>query len=1200
MHTLLRLCLWQALIISICCFSLPTSAEDDGIRIRGPKSTDAFPYDRYGPITSKDTLWNIALKVRPDPRLSVYQVMQALYENNPNAFKENNLNHMISGQYLKLPSIDVIRAINPDIAQQKSRSDDKAWQQKVAKVVKVTPKKIPNPEEASVNKKDLDAAKSEINTQLQTIDNTQQQRLATIQNDVLDSIDGLQSLLKENEALRERLTSFNDQLGIMQSEVAKSKEIKVQMDDMISLQQELLTKAEAREQALLLEKQKAELEEGNLMSSSWFIALMATLPALLVLSLVAILFRRKNNKDSNEDVVPDKAEKSVEVKEKTPPTKEAEDNELTLEDELSLDDELSLEDELSLDDELSIDLSENDEDHEDLFSDDLDALDEDVIQLDDDLDDLDELEDIALDNNEETIALDDDQIEGEPLEGGQLDQSDLDSLFAGLEDEVDNSEEIALDSDEIALDELDTLLSEGKTSESEKTDAGAETVLNDDEDIDSLLDAAAESNDIDDNPTTDISEVSEPDDIDALLDAVSETKDSSDDPASIDVSDPDDIDALLDSINGADEPSTATDNDTNANVDENAESNADIADPDDIDALLDSINGADEPSSDNNIKAIDNDNTEDAESNADIADPDDIDALLDSINGADEPSSDNDTIASVDENIEDAESNVDIADPDDIDALLDSINSADEPSSDNDTFASVDENIEDAESNVDIADPDDIDALLDSINGADEPSSDNNTKAIDDDNTEDAESNADIAAPDDIDALLDSINGADEPSSDNNAKAIDDDNTEDAKSNADIADPDDIDALLDSINGTDEPTADKDSNVDASLNSNIPDSSTPDENTPDANIDQNNNVSESLDNIDSENTALIDNFTDEYVQSFIDTDLSEIANEDAEKSLQTESDDQSDSQNDSQNNAASDSNEDISDDFDIDALIEEVNHHPEPSNEDTLEIGDDVLDTELQDTDSSNEKLEDKIVDATDLDDETLAAISGDFDESTLTNLLNDEKTDNNLVELSPDFTDSNVLADLLSDDDSPIEEESKKSAADNAEEVAGIKELDNLDFDDLLANIEEESGQASSDEFEFSESFDIGDDFESDVEEDLESESNHSHKENNEEDFISVDSLLSDSLLDGKPTEPYEKMKIDVGLSEFPEFSGNITDEDIDDDDNGIAAKLDLAKVYIEIGDQENAEVILLDVVKQGDAQQQFDAQQLLDNLKD
>ena len=196
--------------------------------------------------------------------------MQALYEHNPGSFKENNLNHMISGQYLKLPPIDVIRAINTDSAQQKSRSDDKAWQKKVAKVVKVAPKKIQLPEEASVNKKDLDAAKSEINVQLKAIDSTQQQRLATIQNDVLDSIDGLQSLLKENEALRQRLTSFNDQLDVMQREVAKSKEIKIQMDDMISLQQELLTKAEAREQALLIEKQKAELDIKLPSSSSAF------------------------------------------------------------------------------------------------------------------------------------------------------------------------------------------------------------------------------------------------------------------------------------------------------------------------------------------------------------------------------------------------------------------------------------------------------------------------------------------------------------------------------------------------------------------------------------------------------------------------------------------------------------------------------------------------------------------------------------------------------------------------------------------------------------------------------------------------------------------------------------------------------------------------------------------------------------------
>ena len=46
------------------------------------------------------------------------------------------------------------------------------------------------------------------------------------------------------------------------------------------------------------------------------------------------------------------------------------------------------------------------------------------------------------------------------------------------------------------------------------------------------------------------------------------------------------------------------------------------------------------------------------------------------------------------------------------------------------------------------------------------------------------------------------------------------------------------------------------------------------------------------------------------------------------------------------------------------------------------------------------------------------------------------------------------------------------------------------------------------------------------------------------------------------------------------------------------MAAKLDLAKVYIEIGDQDNAQVILEEVIKRGDAQQQVTAQDLLDNL--
>jgi pilus assembly protein FimV len=1185
MQRLLRLCLWQALIISISCFSLPISAEEGGIRIRGPKSTDAFPYDRYGPITSKDTLWNIALKVRPDPRLSVYQVMQALYESNISAFKENNRNHMVNGEYLKIPAIEIMRAINSTNAQQKSRSDDQAWKKKVVKVVA---KKVKLPEELSVKKKDLEAAKSEIGLQLKAIDSSQKERLSTIQNDVLDSIDGLQSLLKENESLHNRLSSFDDQLGAMQNDVAKGKEIKIQMDDMIALQQELLVKAEAREQALLLEKQRSDLEDQNFMSSTWFVVLMAILPASLLILLGAFLLRRRSGKEEKAKETP-KTKKQTSKANVETETLEEEPEAESLDSELSLDEELSLEDELSLDDELSIDLSETDEEHDDLFSDDLDSIDEellddDMIQLDDDLDDI-SLDDISLDDDAETISLDDtteELVADEPLEGGQLDQGDLDSLLAGLDTElVDDTE-----------DEIDIL--EGGVVDQSALDS----LLAEDDSEDDIPDAAM--------PSEDPADVSDPDDIDALLDAVSEEIDSGND--NVDISDPDDIDALLDAAseeidNGNDNVDISDPDDIDALLDAASEEidsgNVDISDPDDIDALLDAA--SEEIDSDNDNVDISDPDDIDALLNAtvsdtpkiddtpasenmeqEVSDPDDIDALLDSI-VEDTPASD----ATLENNEDMAQ---DISDPDDIDALLNAIGTetSDSPealSNDDMTQDVSDPDDIDAlldaigaetpgdDMTQDVSDPDDIDALLDAIDT--ETSDDDSVAASDDDMTQD------VSDPDDIDALLDAV-GTD-TSDDDSIAASHDDMTQD------VSDPDDIDTLLDAI-GNDTPEVNDNSvdnksmmqeisdpdDIDALLNEMVGESSAvsneSEKEVTELDIDEKTAVDE------NENNKLIDSFSDEYVQSFIDTDFSDLV---------TDSEADSKEVKDENTRVIEPAADDISDDFDfdIDSLIDEVNQPDASEDDSSLDIGDDLLDVESLQEPVEAEKSEF-------IDDETLQELSADFDETMLTQLLNDEKDADSMVELSPDFTDSNVLADLLSDDN-----DSTKTTIpqDNTAEVEDIKELDNLDFDDLLANIEEETTPSNMDEFELSDNFDIGDDIEMAAADESITEVEEDNASN---DFVSVDSLLSDSLLDGTPSEPYEKMNIDVGLGEFPEFSGNVTEDDIDDDDNGMAAKLDLAKVYIEIGDNENAEVILLDVVSQGDAQQQFDAQQLLDNL--
>ncbi|MFB1000521.1 MAG: FimV/HubP family polar landmark protein, partial [Colwellia sp.] len=457
-----------------------------------------------------------------------------------------------------------------------------------------------------------------------------------------------------------------------------------------------------------------------------------------------------------------------------------------------------------------------------------------------------------------------------------------------------------------------------------------------------------------------------------------------------------------------------------------------------------------------------------------------------------------------------------------------------------------------------LTDPDDIDALMDSMAATPTP-----TKEVVDDGP------SELTDPDDIDALMDSMVKE-------SAVAELDEKPE----SFEISDPDDIDALLDSmvdpehiskpitaddiVDPLDDITADKlDENVDLSASDDI------DSLLQDIQVgEEASTVRESI-NSDSdapsdetvtseeENKELIDNFTNDYVSPFLSVDFSELLNEDdndiSKKTINEES-------------GLADNS--LSDDLDIDALLAEASDS-DNSDENALDIGDDIL-SDGQINELASEKLS--------------------------------------------DYTNGDVLADLLAD-----EHNTEIDSVDDNSEMDAIEELDNVDFDDLLANIEEETHTPLSDELDFSEGFtsndidldaidfgpddeislEVEDEFDIDSALDIDDDTNNNLDidfDIEEDDFVSVDSLLSDSSSSTKDEEPYRSTDFDLGLNEFPEFSGDNSAEE--DDDNGIAAKLDLAKVYIEIGDSENAEVILQDVIEKGDAQQQFDAQQLLDSI--
>jgi pilus assembly protein FimV len=98
--------------------------------------------------------------------------------------------------------------------------------------------------------------------------------------------------------------------------------------------------------------------------------------------------------------------------------------------------------------------------------------------------------------------------------------------------------------------------------------------------------------------------------------------------------------------------------------------------------------------------------------------------------------------------------------------------------------------------------------------------------------------------------------------------------------------------------------------------------------------------------------------------------------------------------------------------------------------------------------------------------------------------------------------------------------------------------------------------------------------------------------------DFIDIETLLENSDVNDKD-EPYSELELDLGLEEFPDVVNLQESIDIDDDENGIGAQLDLARAYLEIDDQAGAKEILMSVVEDSSGKQRAEIDKLLSRLK-
>ena len=95
---------------------------------------------------------------------------------------------------------------------------------------------------------------------------------------------------------------------------------------------------------------------------------------------------------------------------------------------------------------------------------------------------------------------------------------------------------------------------------------------------------------------------------------------------------------------------------------------------------------------------------------------------------------------------------------------------------------------------------------------------------------------------------------------------------------------------------------------------------------------------------------------------------------------------------------------------------------------------------------------------------------------------------------------------------------------------------------------------------------------------------------------FIDIDRLLNEADEETVETDLYQELDVDMG--ELDSLMGNTSMVDVDDAENSINAKLDLARAYIEIDDNDSARALLKEVELDGNERQQEEASGLIKEL--
>ena len=278
---------------------------------------------------------------------------------------------------------------------------------------------------------------------------------------------------------------------------------------------------------------------------------------------------------------------------------------------------------------------------------------------------------------------------------------------------------------------------------------------------------------------------------------------------------------------------------------------------------------------------------------------------------------------------------------------------------------------------------------------------------------------------------------------------------------------------------------------------------------------------------------------------------------------------------------------------DFDSALEEFDQELQESP--TQEIVEEELAEELlaeEQAENTSEELDDlpslaDVDSITDIDDSELEKALDSYDEAHAELQIDEEFSEATAAATSEELEDVPGLDDWLTDE---TDEQDKEL----------LEELENSSFDEILEKIDDDEESVTEAQDSLLDNPDLDLEAlltEDDSVDDIDVELAEQEAELPQEDFVDVETLLSESVEAESDEEDEKALNLDVSLGEF---SGVTSDEDVVDVDSdaGIGAKLDLARAYIELDDPHSAKSLLQEVIEKGEPEQQMEAQELLDNI--